>query len=156
MTFVSRVANFYPKSNRYTLTLLPGIGRDRPLSLETGIDIVNVNRFEDLLAEHGDNLTRKHFTEPEREYAGEQDEPARCYAAYWAVREAAFKIGGGSLWNDYSVEPNNGRFELVVEESLYDRNDCRVAPETNWTCSVTCTDDKTIATVFAGEDPTSG
>lgn len=123
------------------------------MSLKTGVDIVAVSRFDDLLDKHGDALTQEFFTRVERDYARTHDSPSHCYATYWALREAAYKIGGGSLWNDYSVDPSETAFSLTVDPELYDRDDCDVPPETDWSSSVTCTDDEVIATVLASWSP---
>lgn len=123
------------------------------MSLKTGVDIVAVSRFDDLLDKHGDALTQEFFTRGERDYARNHDSPSRCYATYWALREAAYKIGGGSLWNDYSVDPSEPQFSLTVDPELYDRDDSIVPPETDWSSSVTCSDDEIIATVLASWSP---
>lgn len=119
------------------------------MGLKTGVDIVAVDRFENLLNKHGDALTQEFFTRPEQHYARDHDSPSRCYATYWALREAAYKIGGGSLWNDYSVDPSGTGFSLIVDPDLYDRDDSVVSPDTDWSSSVTCTDGEVIATVLA-------
>lgn len=116
--------------------------------LRTGIDIVEIDRFVELLNKHSTDLTQKFFTEVERSHAAGSDQPARCYASFWAIREAAYKVGGGSLWQHYSVEPSETGFELCVSADLFDSADCAIPENTSWDTSLALTDDEVVATVI--------
>jgi holo-[acyl-carrier protein] synthase len=74
-----------------------------------GIDVVEVGRIEDAIANLGDAFLERLFTAREREYCGKQKRPALHYAARFAAKEAVSKalgtgIGGQAGWLDMEVE----------------------------------------------------
>ena len=73
-------------------------------SVLTGLDIVDVDRFERLLARRGERLLLRLFTESERRAAR-----AESLAARFAAKEAVLKLLGtglsaGMTWHDVEVE----------------------------------------------------
>ena len=74
-----------------------------------GIDVVEVARIEDAIANLGDAFLNRLFTAKEREYCGKQKRPALHFAARFAAKEAVSKalgtgIGGQAGWLDMEVE----------------------------------------------------
>jgi holo-[acyl-carrier protein] synthase len=70
-----------------------------------GVDLVDVERVEDILARRK-TFRQRVFTPEEIEYCESQGSPAACYAARWAAREACRKALGGINdmgWKDVSV-----------------------------------------------------
>jgi holo-[acyl-carrier protein] synthase len=74
-----------------------------------GIDVVEVGRIEDAIANLGEAFLNRLFTAKEREYCGKQKRPALHFAARFAAKEAVSKalgtgIGGQAGWLDMEVE----------------------------------------------------
>ena len=59
-----------------------------------GVDVVDVARIEKILA-RDDGFVRRVFSEEEIVFCGESANPAECFAARWAAREACAKALGG-------------------------------------------------------------
>jgi holo-[acyl-carrier protein] synthase len=77
----------------------------------TGIDIVDISRFERFLAEGKDALFQRLFTQREIEYCQSRKRSAQHYALRFAVKEAFFKASGlglrdGMSWKDVEVVNN--------------------------------------------------
>jgi len=79
-----------------------------------GIDLVEINRIESLLASHGGRFLQRVFTTEEQRYA-EASEGLRGerYAARFAAKEAVFKAlecgwAGGVAWTDVGVRHQPG------------------------------------------------
>jgi holo-[acyl-carrier protein] synthase len=73
-----------------------------------GIDLVDLEAFDAMLARRGDSLLRRAFTKEELAYARARRHPELHLAARWAAKEAAFKALGtgwsrGIDWRDVSV-----------------------------------------------------
>lgn len=118
------------------------------MPLRTGIDIVDVGRIRRLLSKYGSDFTEKYFTEAERQHADASPDPEHWYAAYWAIREAAFKIGQGSLWRHYSTSPGADSLELILDDRLFESGDCSIPPGADWSSSTTRNDQRVVATVL--------
>ncbi|MGI5837177.1 MAG: holo-ACP synthase [Chloroflexota bacterium] len=91
-------------------------GDDSPLPrLETGIDIVEIDRIEHIIDRHGQVFLDRVFTEGElRQCRGK----AQSLAARFAAKEAAFKVLGAQVgWRQVEVmrEPS-GKPRLVLHE----------------------------------------
>jgi len=74
----------------------------------TGIDIVDISRFERFLREGNESLFRRVFTSGEIEYCGSKKKSAQHYASRFAAKEAFFKACGlglrdGMSWKDVEV-----------------------------------------------------
>lgn len=79
-----------------------------------GIDVVDVARIEQMLADKGGRVLTRLFTEAEAAYAMERARPALHLAARLAAKEAAFKALAGSDearligWREVEVIPRPG------------------------------------------------
>jgi holo-[acyl-carrier protein] synthase len=61
-----------------------------------GVDLVDIDRVERMLADHGERILTRLFTAAEVEYCSSRAAPARHYAARLAAKEAGFKALAGS------------------------------------------------------------
>jgi holo-[acyl-carrier protein] synthase len=74
-----------------------------------GVDLVEIERIDGLLRDHGDRFARRCFTEAERRYAdASRRRRAERYAARFACKEAVLKALGtgwrdGIAWTDVAV-----------------------------------------------------
>lgn len=73
-----------------------------------GIDLVEVSRIEEMLAEHGGRMLERLFTAAERAECEGDARRATRYAARFAAKEAALKalgtgLAGGITWQDVSI-----------------------------------------------------
>jgi holo-[acyl-carrier protein] synthase len=74
-----------------------------------GVDLVDIDRIEAMLAEHGQRFTERCFTEREQRYAdASHRQRAQRYAARFACKEAVLKALGtgwrdGIAWRDIEV-----------------------------------------------------
>ncbi len=59
-----------------------------------GVDIVEIARFESALKNSGQAFIDRLFLEDEQSYCSPQREPARCFAARFAAKEAVAKALG--------------------------------------------------------------
>ncbi|WP_298437681.1 holo-[acyl-carrier-protein] synthase [Geobacter sp.] len=74
----------------------------------TGVDIVDITRFERLLGEGNERLFDRLFTVHEREYCAGKARSAQHYALRFAAKEAFLKACGlglreGMTWHDVEV-----------------------------------------------------
>lgn len=65
-----------------------------------GIDVVEVARIEDSIAEFGDRFLARIFTEKEQEYCRKQKRAALHFAARFAAKEALSKAFGTGIGKD--------------------------------------------------------
>jgi holo-[acyl-carrier protein] synthase len=75
----------------------------------TGIDIVNIERIEQVMARWGDIFLGRVFTEKEIFWCQRRARPAECFAVFFAAKEAFLKAIGTGLrngiqWTDIEVE----------------------------------------------------
>ena len=75
----------------------------------TGIDIVNIDRIERLMARWGDLFLGRVFTEKEIAWCQRRTRPSECFAIRFAAKEAFLKAIGSGLrngiqWTDMEVE----------------------------------------------------
>jgi len=75
----------------------------------TGIDIVEIDRLEGVVARRGERFLDRVFTEAERAYCEGRPRPAIHYAGRFAVKEAVLKAirtgwVKGIRWTDVEVE----------------------------------------------------
>ena len=86
-----------------------------------GIDLVDIERVDALLARFPERAAARLFTERERSYALSKANPARHFAARFAAKEAAYKALAGSeraraiSWKEIEVlanEDGSPRLEL--------------------------------------------
>ncbi len=78
--------------------------------IAVGLDLVDVERVEQMIGRHGDRVLQRLLTRTEREYCLSQAVPARHIAARIAAKEAAYKAlsQGGTervvWWQDVEVK----------------------------------------------------
>ena len=75
----------------------------------TGIDIVNIDRIERIIARWGALFLARVFTEKEIQWCRRRARPASCFALRFAAKEAFLKAIGWGLqngirWTDMEVE----------------------------------------------------
>ena len=75
----------------------------------TGIDIVNIERIESMMARWGDLFLGRVFTEREIVWCQQRARPSECFAIRFAAKEAFLKAIGRGLrngiqWTDIEVE----------------------------------------------------
>lgn len=73
-----------------------------------GIDLVEVSRIEEMLAEHGGRMLDRLFTQAERAECDGDVRRATRYAARFAAKEAALKalgtgLASGITWQEVSI-----------------------------------------------------
>jgi holo-[acyl-carrier protein] synthase len=78
--------------------------------LGTGIDIVEVERLEGVVARRGERFLRRVFTGAERAYCDARARPGTHYAGRFAVKEAVLKAlrtgwSQGIGWREVEVVP---------------------------------------------------
>ena len=85
----------------------------------TGIDIVNIERIEGLMARWGEAFLGRVFTEREIIRCQERKRASECFAGRFAAKEAFLKAIGwgfrnGIRWTDIEIENNSmGRPSLL-------------------------------------------
>ena len=75
----------------------------------TGIDIVNIERIEGMMARWGNLFLGRLFTEKEIVWCQQRTRPPECFATRFAAKEAFLKAIGSGLrngiqWKDIEVE----------------------------------------------------
>jgi holo-[acyl-carrier protein] synthase len=77
--------------------------------LSVGVDLVEIERLEAVMARRGERFTARVFTPAERAYCDGRPRPALHYAGRFAVKEAVLKAlrtgwVKGITWQDVEVE----------------------------------------------------
>lgn len=118
-----------------------------------GIDLVDVDRIERMLADHAERMLERIYTPGEQaECAGDARSAAR-FAARFAAKEAALKALGTGLadgikWTDVSVATDErGAPRLIVDGRA--RELARERLITHWTVSLSHTRTHAMASVIA-------
>ncbi len=80
--------------------------------LGIGIDVVNIDRIDDILGRYGDRFINKIFSLKERETSDKRINNVHAYAKRWAAKEALVKALGlgfpmGMQWKDICVYNSN-------------------------------------------------
>ena len=92
------------------------------MSMDVGIDIIEIKRIEDALAQHGDNFLNKILTPLEKEYCLGFKNPVASIAGRFAAKEACAKALGTGLgeflaWKDMEISHKpSGRPLLTLSE----------------------------------------
>ena len=86
-----------------------------------GVDLVDIERIERMLASKGERAVRRLFSEDEARYCSAKARPAQHFAARVAAKEAAFKALAGEPeargigWREIEVVPHgDGRPSLAL------------------------------------------
>jgi len=82
------------------------------LIIGIGIDIVDLNRIQDMIDRHGDRFLSKTFTKGEIAYCRSWKVPSSHFAARFAAKEAVFKAFGtgwreGLGWKEIEVDADH-------------------------------------------------
>jgi holo-[acyl-carrier protein] synthase len=86
-----------------------------------GIDIVEISRVRDALAEFGPRFVERVFTRDEHAYCAARSDAAASYAVRWAAKEAfakAARLTPAPRWTDLEVVMRDGRPSLAVSDAL--------------------------------------
>lgn len=78
-----------------------------------GIDLVEIPRLERVISRWGERISRRLFTDKERESCSARARPGQCLAGSLAAKEAFFKALGtgkahGMAWKEVEVERQEG------------------------------------------------
>ena len=78
------------------------------MAVGIGVDIIEIERVEQVIEKRGDRFLEKVFTPQEIAYCRTKKSPAASFAARFAAKEAAFKALGtgwakGVTWKDVEV-----------------------------------------------------
>lgn len=119
--------------------------------IEVGIDIIEIERIERVLARFGDRFLNRIFTPTERERYGRR--PAEL-AARFAAKEATMKALGtgirGVRWRDIETLPNRrGKPILQLHGTAAAR--AQLLGLDHWTISLTHSRTDAMATVIASK-----
>lgn len=103
----------------------------------TGIDLVEVSRVRRMLDRHGDRALRRFFTAREIEFCRRVADPAQCFAARLAAKEAALKAlatgrAKGIRWCDIEIlrdEPGSPSLRFHGEAR---HRAARLGADRNW------------------------
>ena len=87
--------------------------------LGIGVDIVEIARFASAVGRGGKPFIDRLFLPSEQAYCSPQREPARCYAARFAAKEAVAKalgtgIGAQLAWRDIEIQRKATGEPIVV------------------------------------------
>lgn len=86
-----------------------------------GLDIVMIERIENMLERHGERVLKRLYTQIERDYCDKMAKPALHYAARFAAKEAFVKALGtgfsaGIRWRDIGIRHDpRGKPEVYAE-----------------------------------------
>ena len=74
-----------------------------------GMDLMQIDRIEDVIARRGERFLQRVFTRGERDYCERRARPATHYAGRYAVKESVMKVLGtgwarGVRWIDIEVQ----------------------------------------------------
>ena len=87
--------------------------------LGIGVDIVEIERFASSMQRSGPAFLDRLFLPGEQAYCAPQREPARCFAARFAAKEAVAKalgtgIGAQLAWRDIEIRRKESGEPLIV------------------------------------------
>ena len=75
------------------------------MQVRTGIDIIEVNRIEEIIEKDGEKFLSRVFTAKEIEYCeNKKAQKFQSYAARFAAKEAVLKAISGNIENKYNIE----------------------------------------------------
>jgi holo-[acyl-carrier protein] synthase len=116
-----------------------------------GTDLVEVERFRKAISRTA-SLADRLFSEDERAYAGDQQDPAKSLAARFAAKEAAMKalrVGLGDVdFHDIEVVRQEGGAPMLAVRGRAERL-ATARGVTEWLVSLSHTDSVAMAVVIA-------
>ena len=122
-----------------------------------GVDLVKIDRIEQMLAAHEERFLERCFTPAEQQYAGDHRRRAEHLAARFAAKEAGMKalgtgLSGGVSWTDFEVVRLAAGQPILVVTGVASEIAGRLGI-TRWLISLTHTDTDALASVIAIADP---
>lgn len=121
-----------------------------------GVDIVEVARVAELIADHPERARERLFTDEELEYARGKKREIEHLAARFAAKEAVFKALGtgwaeGLAWTDVEVTRDHaGRPGLLLHNLAADR--AQKLGIATWLVSLSHTETHAIASVIGVQE----
>jgi holo-[acyl-carrier protein] synthase len=122
------------------------------VKIASGIDLVEIERFQATLDRHGNRFLERVFTEAERKEAGDQ---TASLAARFAAKEAVAKALGTGIgpvsWHDIEIRRGAARQPLLMLHGAA----ARLAAELGlieWSISLSHTHEMAVAVAFAAGD----
>jgi holo-[acyl-carrier protein] synthase len=129
-------------------------GRNRPMILGIGSDLIDIRRIEKALGRHGERFVQRIYTEIERARSERRAERAASYAKRFAAKEACAKALGtglarGVFWRDMGVvNLPSGRPTMHLTGGAQKRLDEIVPDGHRAVIHLTITDDFPLAQAF--------
>jgi len=121
--------------------------------LSVGIDLVEIDRLDEVMRRRGERFTRRVFTPAERAYCDGRPRPVIHYAGRFAVKEAVLKAlrtgwVKGISWQDVEVESGpGGEPSAVLSGGARERAEAMGLTELH--ISIAHTDHYAVATAVA-------
>ncbi len=121
--------------------------------LSVGIDLVEIERLDEVMRRRGERFTRRVFTPAERAYCDGRPRPVIHYAGRFAVKEAVLKAlrtgwVKGISWQDVEVESGpGGEPSAVLSGGALERAEAMGLTELH--ISIAHTDHYAVATAVA-------
>lgn len=120
--------------------------------VEIGIDVIEIERIEQVLARHGERFLQRIYTERERErYRHRVQELAARFAAKEATMKAVGTGVRGVRWRDIEVLPNRRGKPIVILHETAQRRASQLGL-THFAVSLTHSRGDAIAIVVAYKD----
>jgi len=125
---------------------------DPPRVLIHGVDIVEVERIDRMVREHGDRFLDRCFTDMEKVYCLAKVHPAPHLAARFAAKEAVLKaigtgLSGGAQWTDIGVDHDQSGRPLVELTGVVSET-AKTLGVVRWELSITHTRSVAMASVI--------
>lgn len=116
--------------------------------LETGVDIVEIERVAAIVARYGERFLEKIFTEGELQQSRRR---AQSLAARFAAKEATFKVLGAQVgWREVEVQrEESGRPRLVLHGRALEK--AKQLGLGTWALSLSHCDRYAVAVVVASD-----
>lgn len=122
------------------------------VKIASGVDLVEIERFQATLDRHGNRFLERVFTEAEREEACNQ---TASLAARFAAKEAVAKALGTGIgpvgWREIEIRRGSARQPVLMLHGAA----ARLAAElglTEWSISLSHTHEMAVAVAFAAGD----
>ena len=119
-----------------------------------GTDIMEINRIEKIITQHGDAFLNKYFTHSEQEYARSKPKTmAQSLASAWVVKEAISKALGTGIRGDItlksmSLQRNEKGAPSVVLLDGSHKKAMELSDNKGYTCFVSISHDNGMANAF--------
>ena len=119
-----------------------------------GTDIMEINRIEKIVGQHGDSFLNKYFTHSEQEYARSKPRViAQSLASAWVVKEAISKALGTGIRGDVTLKSislqrnEKGAPSVVLLEGSH-KKAMELSDNKGYKCFVSISHDNGMANAF--------